>query len=69
MVGRRVVPPEYVDWLSEFRKQGGFNFISQKRDFPMNTTFTNHPTRRSYNDITDSVLKSSRVTVRWCRVK
>ncbi|KHJ99642.1 Acyltransferase [Oesophagostomum dentatum] len=61
MVGRRAAYPEYVDWLAEFRQQGGLKFITQSRDFPMNTTFSKHPKARSYEEIAESVLRSSRV--------
>ncbi|KAL6734644.1 hypothetical protein Aduo_005161 [Ancylostoma duodenale] len=61
MVGRRAAFPEYVDWLTELRQQGGFNFVTQPRDFPMNSTFTNHPKARTYAEIAESVLNSPRV--------
>ncbi|RCN38130.1 Acyltransferase [Ancylostoma caninum] len=61
MVGRRAAFPEYVDWLAELRQQGGFNFVTQSRDFPMNSTFTNHPKARTYDEIAESVLNSPRV--------
>ncbi|EPB70484.1 Acyltransferase [Ancylostoma ceylanicum] len=61
MLGRRAAYPEYVDWLAELRQQGGFNFVTQPRDFPMNSTFTNHPKARTYGEIAESVLNSRRV--------
>ncbi|KAK6736173.1 hypothetical protein RB195_019070 [Necator americanus] len=62
MVGRRASYPEYVDWLTELRRQGGFSFVTQPRSFPMNSTFTKHPKARTYEEIAESVLNSHRVT-------
>ncbi|VDO46512.1 unnamed protein product [Haemonchus placei] len=61
MVGRRASFPEYVDWLAEFRKKGAFQFVSQKRTFPLSTALTKHPKARSYEEIKKSVLNSVRV--------
>ncbi|KAK5966085.1 Acyltransferase [Trichostrongylus colubriformis] len=62
MIGRRASPPEYVDWLAELRKKGTFNFVSQKRDFPLNTNLSTHPRSRTNEEIKESVLTSRRVT-------
>ncbi|XGW10546.1 hypothetical protein V3C99_012221 [Haemonchus contortus] len=61
MVGRRASYPEYVDWLGELRKKGAFQFVSQKRNFPLSTVLTKHPKARSYEEIKKSVLSSIRV--------
>ncbi|KAE9417566.1 hypothetical protein Angca_008277 [Angiostrongylus cantonensis] len=59
MTGRRISFPEYVDWLYELRQNGAMKFVTQKRDFPLNTLFSNP---RSYHEIFSDVLNSPRVS-------
>uniref|UniRef100_A0A1I7WKD0 AHJR-like domain-containing protein n=1 Tax=Heterorhabditis bacteriophora TaxID=37862 RepID=A0A1I7WKD0_HETBA len=61
MVGKTVKYPEYVNWLEELRKQGGYKWVTQERNFPLNTSLHKHPTPRSYEQIKKSVLESVRV--------
>ncbi|VDM55876.1 unnamed protein product [Angiostrongylus costaricensis] len=56
MTGRRISFPEYVDWLYELRQKGCLKFVTQKRDFPLNSN------PRTYHEIFSDVLNSARVS-------